>query len=725
MKIFLQKDSTDCGPACLAMVCSHFGKDVPISYISGLSSLDKSGSSFLNLASAAEELGFDAIPVSISFADDNNPSLDNAPLPCIVHWNSNHFVLVTKIIGNKVEIADPKVGKAKISKERFIHSWKEKNEKGFAMIIEPSELFNKEPIKSVEKESFVRSSIKHLKPHKLGIIKICLGLLLIALLATILPQLTQAVVDKAIPNRDIQLLLYLALGQLVIYISQSLYYVFQSKLMLNIGTQINIKNIGDYLRLILSFPISFFDSKTTGDILQRINDNVRIEGFLSSTLISMLYSLLTFIIFTGVLFYYSIWFGLCYIIISSIYFLWVGFFMKRRKILDYLEFDKLRSTKNEILEIVNGVKEIKLENSVTKRTDEWNNTQIKLFDIRKRVLTLELWQEHGANLIKQVGNICVLYMAAYAVMMNDMSLGTLLAVQFVLGQLGEPLTNFVFYVKEFQDALISHDRIIDTDNYSPEVHTNKSYLNLKHFDTFELQNVSFHYSQSQPPILSDLNLKVEKNDTLAIVGLSGSGKSTILNLILGFYKISDGLCLINGVSIDDYDINSWRSRCGVVLQDSYVFGDSIMNNICESDTDIDFERLNLALIISNSMEFVENLPSKLDTVLGATGVGLSKGQIQRILIARAVYKDPEILILDEATNSLDSENEDIIAKNLEEYYKEKTVIIVAHRLSTIKNADKIMVLNDGKVVETGTYNSLILEKGFFYNLLSKQSNVVV
>ncbi len=716
-----QHDSMDCGPACLRMVAAFHGRDYSLDDLRRRSYIDKEGVSLKGISEAAESIGYRTLGVKIPFSAKHDlPSLKVAPLPVIVHWNQNHFVSLYKLTNKHAFIADPGSGKHKLSQDEFKKHWISDHDRGIALLLEPTADFVDNENgrgKSVSSFQFFKS---YVKPHRRLIVQLILGLILASVFQLIFPFLTQSIVDVGIDNQDINFIYLILVGQLMIFGGQLSVRVIQSWILLHVSTRININLISDYLQKLMKLPLGFFDSRNTGDLLQRIGDHRRIENFLTQSSLSILISAFNILIFGLVLFIYSVNIFLIFLISSVIYISWITFFLKRRRVIDYLAFQQMSDNQSSLIEIIQGMPEIKLQGSHFKRRWAWASIQARLFRIQMKSLAIAQYQDIGGMSINQLKDIFITFLAAKAVISGQMTLGMMLAVQYIIGQLNAPLQQLINFIRAAQDARISYDRLSEIhsqdDEQSPDV------IRLKHIPEgdIELHDVSFSYTPISNQVLENVNLNIPHGKITAIVGSSGSGKTTLIKLLLGFYPPSKGYIKIGHTLLEAIDKTVWRANCGVVMQEGYLFSDTMAENIAESDDHIDLEKMLKASEAAHIREFIESMPLSYNTMIGAKGNGISQGQRQRMLIARAVYKNPEFIFLDEATNALDAVNEGIIIRNLNHFFKGRTVVIVAHRLSTVKHADQIIVMEAGKIIETGNHADLVARRGNYFDLVSNQ-----
>lgn len=724
---YKQLGSMQCGIAALAMICDFYGMRYSLSTLNSLCNYTNDGVSFKSLSYTAQQLGFKTAVGAISLKD-----LNDILLPCILHWNQNHFVVLYKVdrSGKRFWIADPGKGKYKLSLEVFKKHWvstlSDGEEKGIAMFLEPTEEFYKNKTENKEKEESEKRSFRflfrYLKQYRKYFLQIFAGLFLGCLLQLIFPFLTQSIVDIGIKHEDINFIWLILLGELMIVIGRTITDFIRRWLLLHISMRINISLVSDFFIKLLKLPMSFFDTKLTGDILQRIGDHSRVQTFLTNQVLSVLFNLLSFVVFGVVLFIYDKLIFLVFLLGSIIYGIWISMFLRRRKVLDYELFEQQAINQNMTYQFITTMQEIKLQDCENRRRWEWEDVQADLFNVQMKVLKLQQTQEAGSIFINEIKNIIITVFAATAVINGQMTLGAMLAVQYIIGQLNSPVEQLMSFIYSLQDVKISLERI-------NEIHGGKNEENRENtqtgFDNDEkeisLDGITFKYDRhALKKTIDNVSIEIPEGKITAIVGASGSGKTTLIKLMLGYYPVLEGTLRIAGNDINDYNLKWWRRQCGVVMQDGVIFSESIARNIAVDDGDIDIDRLERSARIANIHDYIMGLPLKYNTKIGRDGIGLSQGQKQRILIARAVYKDPDFIFLDEATNALDARNERAIVENLNEFYRGRTVIVVAHRLSTVKNADQIIVLDGGKVVETGDHSTLIERKGYYYNLVKNQ-----
>ncbi|MDR2651467.1 MAG: peptidase domain-containing ABC transporter [Prevotellaceae bacterium] len=726
---YQQLDAMDCGATCLRMICKYYGKTFAAATLRERCHTTREGVSMLGISDAAESIGFRTAGVKITFEQ----LCGEAPLPCIVHWNQKHFVVVHKIKKSKnddntiIYIADPAAGLLEYRKEQFLRCWlstvDEKAQKcGTALLLEPAPQFYAEESEDDKKGLRFAYLVKYLKPYKRYLVQLALGMFTGSILSLILPFLTQAVVDTGIGTNNLNFIIVMLIAQVMLTIGQMANSLIRSWLMLHMTTRISITLISDFLSKLMRLPISFFDSKMIGDIMQRIGDYNRIQTFLTGSLLSIIMALVTFVIYGCVMAGYNL--GILGIFLSGsiLYILWILIFMKRRRKLDYMRFQEAAANQSNIVQLISGMQDIKLNNCEKQKRWEWERIQAKLYKISVKGLSLQQTQTVGGLFIDQTKNVFISFLAASAVINGSMTLGMMTALQYIIGQLNAPLSQFISFVQATQDAKISLERLNEIHTKDDEEPANAEKIRtIPSNADIQLRNLVFQYDgPHSEKVLNNINLTIPANKVMAIVGTSGSGKTTMLKLILGFYKPVEGEVLLGGKALEKYSDSCWRSQCGVVMQEGYIFSDTIANNIGVSDEIPDMQRVLKSVEIANIAEFIDSLPLGYNTKIGMDGHGLSTGQKQRLLIARAAYKNAKYLIFDEATNSLDANNEKFIMEKLKYLFEGKTVIIVAHRLSTVKNADNIVVLDKGAIIEEGTHKDLINRRGHYYNLVKNQ-----
>lgn len=717
---YQQLDAKDCGPSCLKIVAKHYGKTVAIQELRELSETVRIGSTLQGLSNAAEHIGIRTLPSKLSF-----DQLNEVPLPCIMHWNNNHFVVLYKVKRDTCYISDPAHGLLTYTKKEFLNHWIGNNAdettlEGVALLLEPTPKFYDNEFESTKDKLNFTFLSKYLIRYRKFLVQLLFGLLAGSLLQLIFPFLTQSIVDVGIKNQDIHFIYLILTAQIFLFLGKTAVNVIRSWILLHLSTRINISLISDFFIKLMNLPIAFFDTRLTGDILQRINDHERIERLLTSSSLNVLFSMVNLFIFGLVLAYYNLWIFTVFVIGSLLYFGWVFLFLKKRATLDYKQFSQVSQEQSKVIELINGMQEIKLHNAEKQFRWEWEHLQARLFKIYMERLSLSQYQNVGAGFINEFKNIIITVLSAKLVIDGDITLGMLLAISYIVGQLNSPVAELVVFVRDAQDAKISLQRLSEIHNKDDEeVISEVSNEVPKNID-FNLQNVSFRYPGTEESVLKNLNLLIPSNKVTAIVGPSGSGKTTLMKVLLKFYLPQEGTIKTGNLALNKVSHRRWREHCGVVMQEGYIFSNTIAKNIAIGDDTIDKDKLKQAVHIANIKEFIEELPLSYNTKIGMEGVGLSTGQKQRILIARAVYKNPQCLFFDEATSALDANNEKTILEKLEVFFKNKTVVVVAHRLSTVKNADQIVVLDKGQIVEIGNHKELTAKKGSYYHLVKNQ-----
>lgn len=721
MKYVRQLDSMQCGVACLSMICNHYGKNISVRTLSTICFASNEGASLKGLSEAATLLGFNTYSCRVSISD-----LSESNIPCILHWNQKHFVVLYKIKNNHYYIADPGRGEIIYSEEEFKKYWistiVDGKDMGITLFLNPEPTF----YQKIEDETNTPRSFSFLfsyvKQYRKYFGQIVLGLLVGCVLQLIFPFLTQAIVDIGITHKSINFIWLILLGQIMLTFSRSIIDFIRRWLLLHISMRINISFVSDFFIKLLKLPMSFFDTKLMGDLLQRISDHSRVENFLTKELLSITFSILSFIIFGIVLCVYDKLIFCVFLLGSLIYGAWLMVFIKRRRVLDYEIFDKQAKNNNYTYQFITSMQEIKLQDCEQRRRWEWEDVQTELFEVQMKGLKLQQTQEAGSIFINEVKNIVITVLSATAVINGEMTLGMMLAVQYIIGQLNSPVEQLMSFIYTIQDVKIGLERINEVHLNDNEENNNRRITILNNDEySITFSDVAFKYDpHALNNTIENINFNIPQGKVTAIVGASGSGKTTLIKLMLGYYSVGNGNIKIGESDISEINLKWWRRQCGVVMQDGVIFSESIARNIAVDDGEIDKERLVKAAEIANIHDYIMSLPLKYNTKIGRDGAGLSQGQKQRILIARAVYKNPQFIFLDEATNALDAKNERAIVENLNEFYKGRTVVVVAHRLSTVKNADQIVVLDTGKVVEVGDHNTLIAKHGTYYNLVKNQ-----
>jgi len=717
---FQQLDAMDCGPSSLRMIAKYYGKHFTLQTLRERSYLARDGVSMLGIADAAESIGFKSLGAALTWEKLNR----EAPLPLIAHWEQNHFVVVYRIRKDHVYVADPMIGLVKYTKAEFLRGWistkKEGEEKGTVLLLQPTPEFyeHEEEDRNEKGLGFLK---KYLLPHKRLGIQLIIGLVLGAVIQLLLPFLFQGIVDFGISNADPGFIYLVLVFQFVLIMSAMGINFIRRWILLHMSTRINISLISDFLTKLMKLPVGFFETKHTGDILQRIGDHKRVESFVTTSSLNIIFSLFNLVVFSVILAIFSWKILLIFLTGSILYFMWVWIFMKRRRILDHKQFARLSENQSKLIQLVHGIQDIKINNAERSKRWEWEHIQVGLFRINMKGLSIDQYQEAGGRFVNELKNILITVVAALAVINGSMTLGMLLAVSYILGQLNVPLEQMIDFMHRAQDAGISLERLGEVHDAKDESEDRGGMPILVQGSGIDIRNLSFSYGGPHSrPVLQDVDLGLASNSVTAVVGRSGSGKTTLVKLLLGFYPPSQGEIRIGDQSIVHIPLNFWRKHCGVVMQDGYIFADTIAKNIALGKEEIDTSQLIHAAKMACIDDFIDQLPLGYNTIIGSQGLSLSGGEKQRILIARAIYNDPDFLFIDEGTSSLDATNEKRIMENLKQVFRNKTVIIVAHRLSTVRDADKIVLLDQGRVMEQGTHQQLTDKKGHYYELIRNQ-----
>lgn len=722
---YRQLDGMDCGPTCLRMIARYYGKKFSVQQLRENSYIQRTGVNLLGISEAAESIGLRTTGIRTTI----DKLKQQSKLPCILHWNQMHFVVLYRVEKSKgktyFHIADPAYGLLKYEEEELKKCWISTRqggvEKGIAMLVETTpQFYETEPIR-YEKLS-LWYLLRYVRPYKKMIVQLLLGILGGSILQLIFPFLTQTIVDQGIGHRNMNFIQLILVAQLMLVFSRTLIEVIRRCILLHISTRVNVALISDFLVKLMKLPMRFFDSKLAGDLIRRIEDHRTIEAFLTQSVLNILFSVLTITIFGIVLAIYSWKIFLVFLAFSVFYIGWVKLFMKKRADLNRKNFEQMALNQDNLMQLVYGMQDIKLLGCERQKRWEWENIQASLFRINLRSLNLGQWQQVGAVLINEVKNILITVMSATAVLNGDITLGIMLSIQYIIGQMQGPVEQFVYFMQQSQDATLSLERLGEIHGKENEESDSMETVNqVSGKDSISLRGLQFTYgSEKSKRIIKGIDLDIPAGKTTAIVGLSGSGKTTLIKLMLGFYPPTEGSVMVGETPLQRISFKEWRKHCGVVMQEGFIFSDTIANNIAPDADVIDRERLLYAVKMANIKDFIESLPLRYNTRIGSTGQGLSQGQKQRILIARAIYRDPDYLFFDEATNALDTDNEKAIQENLNQFFEDKTVVVVAHRLSTVRNADQIVVLKDGVITERGNHESLISRQGDYYRLVKNQ-----
>ncbi len=739
---YTQTDAKDCGATCLKIIAKHYGRTLNIQTLRELSETTREGANLLTLSEGAEQIGFRTLGVKLSLQ-----KLLEAPLPCILHWNKNHYVVLYDVRRGKLgagswkkhpasntqhltfKISDPAFGLLEYTKEEFLKFWignnaDETTEEGIALLLEPTPNFH-HPSSDIQQDEERLFGFKYLSKYlfryKSFIIQLAVGLLAGSILQLIFPFLTQSIVDVGIQNQNMHFIWLVLIAQLFLFFGKTALEFIRSWILLHLSTRINISLISDFFIKLMNLPISFFDVRMTGDIMQRINDHSRIERILTTSSLSVLFSVVNMVIMGGVLAYYNLKIFGIFFLGSFLYFGWIILFLKRREKLDYKRFSEVSQEQSKVIELINGMQEIKLHNAEKQKRWGWEYVQARLFKVSMQGLILEQTQSIGSNFINELKNIFIVFLSAKLVIDGDITLGMMMAISSIVGNLNAPVMQLIGFVRELQDAKISLARLGEIHDKEDESQTeSESIKDIPEKADIILKEVSFRYTGSDTFVLDKLNLTIPKNKITAIVGVSGSGKTTLMKMLLKFYEPVEGNIHYDTIDLKNISQKSWRNHIGSVMQEGYIFNDTIANNIAVGVDIIDKKRLQYATDVANIKSFIDSLPLGYNTKIGMEGVGMSTGQKQRLLIARAVYKNPEMLFFDEATSALDANNEKEIMEKLNIFFKNKTVVVIAHRLSTVMNADQIVVLDKGKIIEQGNHKELVALKGNYYELVKNQ-----
>ena len=719
---YKQADNKDCGPTCLKIIAKYYGKTINIQELRDISETTREGTNLLFLSDAAEKIGFKTLGVQL-----NLETLKQTTLPCILHWNKNHYVVLYGIKKDTFYISDPGFGLIKYNEEELIKFWIGNNankstSEGIVLLMDISPRFVQSDLEKEDLKGLGFGILsQYILKYKSFLIQLTIGLLASSLLQLIFPFLTQSIVDVGIQNQNIHFIYLVLLAQLLLFTARIGLELIRSWILLHLSTRINISLISDFFIKLMNLPISFFDVRMTGDIMQRIYDHHRIERILTTSSLNVLFSTVNMFIMGGVLAYYNIQIFVLFFFGSVLYFGWIILFLKRRKILDYKRFAEGGREQGKVMELINGMQEIKLHNAEKQKRWGWEFVQARLFRISIKSMVLEQTQSIGSSVINELKNIFIIFFSAKLVIDGSITLGMMLAISSIVGSLNGPVTQLIEFVRELQDAKISLARLSEIHEKEDETQQEVHQTSDVPFDSaIEIKNLSYRYLGSDIPVLDTLSLIIPANKVTAIVGVSGSGKTTLMKLLLKFYEPEKGSISIGNRQLSNISQKAWRSNIGTVMQEGFIFSDTIANNIAIGVDKVNKERLVYAANVSNIKEYIDGLPLGYNTKIGAEGTGMSTGQKQRLLIARAVYKNPEILFFDEATSALDANNEKEIMRKLDIFFKDKTVVVIAHRLSTVINADQIVVLDKGKIIEIGNHSALVEQKGNYFELVKNQ-----
>jgi ATP-binding cassette subfamily B protein len=723
---YKQTEAKDCGPTCLKIIAKHYGRIIKTQELRDLSETTRGGSNLMSLSDAAEKIGFRSLGVKTDLK-----KLEEFPLPCILHWNKVHFVVLYDIVERRkkitYKISDPGFGLITYSKEEFLKFWIGNNadetiEDGIVLLLDPTPKFYQNEFDKEGKNSFGFNILfQYVLRYKSFLIQLSIGLLMGSFLQLFMPFLTQSIVDVGINNHNIRFVYLILFAQLALFVGSTALEIIRSWIILHLSTRITISLISDFFIKLMNLPISFFDVRMTGDIMQRINDHHRIERILTTSSLDVLFSMINMVIMGGILAFYNLQIFAVFFAGSFLYFLWVLIFLKRRETLDYKRFSEVSQEQTKVIELINGMQEIKLHNAEKQNRWDWEYIQARLFKISMKGLILGQIQGIGSSIINQLKNIFIIFLSAKLVIDGQITLGMMLAISSIVGSLNGPLSSLIGFIYEVQDAKISLTRLSEIHDKKDETHECENQTqDIPKDSDIVIKDLSFRYIGSDIPVLQSLNLTIPTNKVTAIVGASGSGKTTLLKLLLKFYEPNSGGIIVGDIELKNINQKSWRNHIGAVMQEGFIFNDTIANNVAIGVDIINKKRLIYAADVANITEYINGLPLGYNTKIGMEGVGMSTGQKQRLLIARAVYKNPEMLFFDEATSALDANNEKVIMGKLDTFFKNKTVVVIAHRLSTVMNADQIVVLDKGKIIEIGSHSALVEQKGNYFELVRNQ-----
>lgn len=715
-----QMDSQDCGPASLKIIARHFGKFYSLQFLRDRCGITKEGVSLLDLSTGAESIGLRTLAVKCKIDD----VITNIAFPAIIFWNNSHFIVVYNADKKYVWVSDPAKGRVKYTHREFREGWYQKDEKqGVLLAVEPTTDFRNSKAEDAQKKNSFSNILKYFLPYKKDFAFVFLIMLMVTLLQGLLPFISKAVIDVGVKTSDVNFINMVLIGNISILLSVTIFNVIRDWILMHITSRVNIALISDYLIKLMKLPVTFFENKLLGDILQRAQDHERVRSFIMNNSLSLIFSTFTFILFSVILLIYNAVIFYIFIAGSVLYVVWVLLFLSIRRKLDWEYFGLISRNQSYWVETVSAIQDIKIYNYEKHRRWKWEEIQARLYRVNKRVLTVTNTQNLGAQFIENIKNMAIVFFCAVAVINGKITFGVMISTQFIIGMLNGPLVQFINFIVSGQYARISFLRINEIRQLEDEdelltIGTNTTIL--PEDKTITLENVHFQYTANSQPVLRNIFLTIPENKTTAFVGGSGSGKSTLLKLLIRLYKTSYGDIKIGGLNINLINLKQWRNMCGVVMQDGKTFNDTVLNNIVLDDEHIDYDKLREVCQIAQIETEINEMPKGFETIIGENGRGLSGGQKQRLLIARALYRNPKLLFLDEATNSLDVINERKITDALNGAFKNRTVIVVAHRLSTIRNADRIVVLDKGYIVEVGNHEALMEKKGYYFSLVSSQ-----
>lgn len=728
---FKQNNSSDCGPTSLRMIARHYGLDYSTEMLRKHCHITRHGVNLLGISEAAEYIGFETAGVKVTFEQ----LAEEGVFPCILHWNQNHFVVCYGIEKckhgeYKIHISDPASQRLTYTKDEFERCWigpqANENSNGVALMLEPGYDFGKIEDEYRKNSRSMLSFVRYFTPYRSMIGQLVLAMLVGSVIQMILPFLSQAMVDQGINGRNLNIITLILFAQLGFFVATLSIDYIRSWIMLHMNSRIDIQLIADFLIKLTAMPLQFFDSRMTGDILQRIGDHGRIKNFLLSNSMRIIFSLINFVVYLAILAYYNVLVLAIFVIGNTLYVFWISFFMRYRRELDIKRFNQSAMEQSKMIQLVQGMQDIKLNNCEMQKRWEWERIQVRLFQIGLKGLRIGQIQQSGSVFFTQTTHILIYFIAAKSVVEGSMTLGMMMSLTYIIGQVSAPIGEFIGFAQSFQDAKISLERLNEIHSQDDEeTNIDKKLSTLPKEHDIEIKDLSFSYTGSERELaLKNISLSIPAHKVTAIVGESGCGKTTLIKLLQGFYEPTHGSITVGDTMLSNINPHTWRAATGSVMQDSFIFSDTIANNIAVNSDETDKEQMRNAAHMARIDDFVESLPLGYDTIIGMEGKGVSQGQRQRILIARAIYKNPKYIFLDEATNSLDATNEAKIMDNLRQFYEGRTVVISAHRLSTVRDADQIIVMNKGEIVERGNHESLLKKRGRYYELVKNQINVL-
>ncbi len=715
-----QFDQMDCGPACIRMVAAAHGRHYPLSYLRSLSHLTREGVSVAGIRDALAQIGME----SLSFEMTLEQLREKCPLPAILHWEQNHFVVLYEAKRSRwsgrwhYSVANPAYGKHTFSEESFSRFWLN-GEKGVVVAISPTEdFYSRKDVK--EKHSLVRFARRYVWPYKWEMSQSALGMLFGLFLSLVTPFLTQAMVDDGIGLRDMSLIVSIMLAQLFIFFGTFSMGLISSWVSLYMSTRINISVLSDYLTKLLRLPMTFFETKSVGDYQQRLGDHGRLQSFVTYNTLSTLFALVSVPFYLAIIAWYSPVILAAYLLLTAASTGWMMWFFRRRKALDYEQFRISSENQNRQYELLQGITDIKLNAYDDYKMEEWRSLQERQYGMSQKVLRLEQVQSTGFMLIGQLRNIFITCWIAAEVVSGELTLGMMMSISAIIGQVNGPLSQLIGFLQQLQNARISLERSEEVHLCQNEDTPQQAELPADRPLDIHVSDLSFSYTgRIGTEVLSHIDLHIPAGSMTAIVGESGSGKTTLMKLLLKFYAPTSGEICLGDRPLSHYTAKSVRQAAGIVMQDNFLFSDTVARNIMLGEAP-DEKRLAEAVHVACLDDYVARQPLGLLTKVGSEGIGVSGGEKQRIMLARAAYKHPCYLLLDEATSSLDAENERRITEHIAQRFAGCTRIVIAHRLSTVRHADQIIVLRHGRVVEAGTHDALVKQRGYYYDLIHNQ-----